>query len=56
MKSPWACTGVMGWKLTKLVNNSAGSSEEGVKFSPVQLAGVIMCTKLAGVRVGKISV
>lgn len=31
-KSTWACAGVMGWKLVKLDNNSAGNSE-GIKFT-----------------------
>lgn len=33
MKSPWACAGVMGCKSVKLDNNSAGTSEGGVKFT-----------------------
>lgn len=33
MKSTWACAGVMGWKLVKLDNNSAGTSEGGGKFT-----------------------
>lgn len=48
VKSTWAFAGVMGWKLVKLYNNSAGTSEGGGKFTVFLLAEVITYKGLAG--------
>lgn len=48
VKSTWACAGVRGGKLVKLENNSSGTSEGGVKFSPLQLAEAITYKGLVG--------